>query len=108
MPLDEYREKREFDITPEPSGSSMDNSGNRFVIQEHFASHHHYDFRIELPADFFDSDSPSEPFILKSWAVPKGISNDKGVKRLAIIVEDHPLDYIAFEGTIPKGNYGKN
>jgi bifunctional non-homologous end joining protein LigD len=106
MPLNEYHEKRQFDTTPEPLGSNSNEMEGRFVVQEHFASHHHFDFRLALPADYFDSDSPEEPNVLKSWAVPKGISNDKGVKRLGIMVEDHPLDYISFEGTIPEGNYG--
>jgi len=106
MALEEYKEKRKFNETPEPEGEPGGSRQNRFVVQEHYASHHHFDFRLELPADFFESDEPSGPIVLKSWAVPKGISNEKGVKRLAVQVEDHPVDYIGFEGTIPEGQYG--
>ncbi len=106
MALEEYKEKREFNKTPEPSGEPGKTSLYRFVVQEHYASHHHFDFRLELPADFFSSDNPSGPVVLKSWAVPKGISDEKGVKRLAVQVEDHPVSYINFEGTIPEGQYG--
>ena len=106
MALEDYKRKRHFDKTPEPGGESGAARGGRFVVQDHHSVRHHYDFRLELPADFFESDEPSGEMVLKSWAVPKGISTEKGVKRLAMMVEDHPVDYIDFEGTIPEGEYG--
>jgi len=106
MTIDEYMKKRSFDKTPEPLGKTEDKPGSRFVVQEHYASHHHFDFRLELPEDYFESDEPAGPAVLKSWAVPKGISGEKGVKRLAVMVEDHPIGYIDFEGAIPEGQYG--
>jgi len=95
MSLEEYRGKRDFKKTEEPEGSK-DESGDHpcFVIQEHDASHHHFDLRLEREG------------VLKSWAVPKGIPQKSGEKRLAVATEDHPLEYANFEGTIPEGEYG--
>jgi len=94
MTLRAYQKKRQFNKTSEPAGRIIRSGKSRFVVQEHWASHHHFDFRLEMEG------------VLKSWAVPKGLPEKKGIKRLAIQVEDHPLDYINFRGRIPQGLYG--
>lgn len=94
MSLKRYWRKRKFKKTPEPKGKILKIKKNRFVVQEHRASHHHFDFRLEMKG------------LLKSWVVPKGVSAKVGIKRLAIQTEDHPVDYLYFEGKIPQSLYG--
>jgi len=94
MTLDRYKQKREFNKTSEPRGKVEKTNFFRFVVQKHRARNLHYDFRLETGG------------VLKSWAVPKGVPEEIGIKRLAVQVEDHPVDYINFSGIIPEGEYG--
>src|SRR5437762_14383984 len=94
MSLEPYKAKRSFKKSPEPTGGKSASNNLVFVVQKRSASHLHYDFRLEMKG------------VLKSWAVSKGLSMNASDRRLAMLVEDHPLDYRTFEGVIPKGNYG--
>lgn len=94
MSLKKYREKRNFNKTKEPRGDKKTGEDRLYVIQKHQASHLHYDLRLEMEG------------VLRSWAVPKMPPTEPGIRRLAVEVEDHPLEYANFEGTIPEGEYG--
>lgn len=100
MSLIKYRLKRDFSRTNEPKPELAKEPGQRFVVQKHASSNLHYDFRMEM------KEENSGEATLKSWAVPKNIPLEKGVKHLAIQTEDHPVGYLDFEGKIPEGNYG--
>ncbi|MFQ5975488.1 MAG: DNA polymerase ligase N-terminal domain-containing protein [Candidatus Hydrothermarchaeales archaeon] len=92
--MEEYVKKRDFGKTVEPRGEEEKRGGNIYVIHKHQATHLHWDLRLEMDG------------VLKSWAIPKEPPTTVGLKRLAVHVEDHPLDYASFEGSIPEGEYG--
>jgi DNA ligase D-like protein (predicted 3'-phosphoesterase) len=94
MGLEEYQRRRDFEKTNEPEGKSKTGEDNIYVIQKHDASHLHYDLRLEMDG------------VLKSWAIPKKPPTKRGVKRLAVQTEDHPIEYADFKGEIPEGQYG--
>ena len=94
MSLKKYESKRDFSKTAEPTGQLRKGQGNIYVVQKHAATHLHYDLRLEMDGT------------LKSWAIPKEPPVEVGVKRLAVQVEDHPISYANFQGTIPEGEYG--
>jgi len=94
MSLEEYSKIRDFSKTKEPKGKIKKGKGNIYVIQKHDATHLHFDLRLEMDG------------VLKSWTIPKMPPTEKGMKRLAVATEDHPVDYAEFEGKIPEGEYG--
>jgi len=116
MDLENYWKKRKFDKTPEPKGKVLKTSKNRFVVHDHYAlkAGHHHDFRLEMSTSAKASvDKPAsakasgnKDVVLKSWAVPKGVPEQKGKRVLAIQTEDHPVSYLNFQGEIPEGCYG--